>query len=358
MAVLHDEDGARWKVQCHYRDAGGNARRTTKRGFDRRLDAEAWEDSFMRRVKGKAHTMTLAAFVGVYEDDVRPGLRESTWQTKEHMLRSKVLPYLSEMRICDISDADVIRWHNELRKLTTSAGKPISGTDLRSIDSQLSAVLNHAVRHYGLKRNPVADVGRVGRKEAGEMLFWTREEYLSFADAVADKPVSHLAFEILYWCGLREGEMLALTAGDVDFGRGSIAVTKSLAKTADGWAAVPPKTSKSRRSVSVPQFLLDEISDHVAANGIEPGMRLVPCTKHFLRHEMDRGTRAAGVKRIRVHDLRHSHVSLLLDLGLSPVAVAERMGHESIRVTYRYAHLFPARRDEIARKLNEQGGGR
>ena len=175
MAVLHDEDGARWKVQCHYRDAGGNARRTTKRGFDRRLDAEAWEDSFMRRVKGKAHTMTLAAFVGVYEDDVRPGLRESTWQTKEHMLRSKVLPYLSEMRICDISDADVIRWHNELRKLTTSAGKPLSGTDLRSIDSQLSAVLNHAVRHSGLKRNPVADVGRVGRKEAGEMLFWTRE---------------------------------------------------------------------------------------------------------------------------------------------------------------------------------------
>lgn len=358
MTVLKDEDGVRWKVQCRYRDAYGKNRRMTKRGFDRKSDAEAWEDSFMRRAKGKAYTMTLAAFARVYEEDVRPGLRESTWQTKEHMLRSKVLPFLGDMRICDISNADVIRWHNELREMTTSKGKPLSGTYLRSIDSQLSAVLNHAVRHYGLQRNPVADVGRVGCKEADEMLFWTREEYLSFADAVSDKPVSHLAFEILYWCGLREGELLALTAGDVDLRRGSIAVTKSLAKTVEGWSVVPPKTRKSIRRVSAPQFLLDEISDHIAACGIEPGMRLVPCTKHFLRHEMDRGARMTGVKRIRVHDLRHSHVSLLLDLGFSPVAIAERMGHESIRVTYRYAHLFPARRDEITRKLEEQGGNR
>jgi len=198
MAALQDEDGIRWKVQCRYRDVCGKNRRMTERGFARKSDAETWEDSFMRKAKGKACTMTLSAFIKVYEDDVRLSLRESAWQTKEHMLRSKVLLFLGDMRICDISNADVIRWHNELREMTTGKGKPLSGTYLRSIDSQLSAVLNHAVRHYGLQRNPVANVGRIGCKQADEKLFRTREEYLSFADAVANKPVSHLAFEILY----------------------------------------------------------------------------------------------------------------------------------------------------------------
>lgn len=196
-----------------------------------------------------------------------------------------------------MQDEDGVRWKVQCRyRDDHRQGQAALGTYLRSIDSQLSAVLNHAVKYYGLQRNPVADVGRVGCKEAEEMLFWTREEYLAFADAVADKSVSHLAFEILYWCGLREGELLSLTAGDVDFGRGSVAVTKSLAKSGERWVAVPPKTKKSARLVRVPRFLLDEISDHIAANGIEPEERLVPRARHILRYEMNRGTRVQASK--------------------------------------------------------------
>ena len=67
---------------------------------------------------------------------------------------------------------------------------------------------------------------------------------------------------------------------------------------------------------------------------------------------MERGTKAAGVKRIRIHDLRHSHVSLLIDMGFSAVAIADRVGHESIDITYRYAHLFPSKQTEMAARLN------
>ena len=67
---------------------------------------------------------------------------------------------------------------------------------------------------------------------------------------------------------------------------------------------------------------------------------------------MDRGCRASGVKRIRVHDIRHSHVSLLIDMGFSAVAIADRVGHESIDITYNYAHLFPSKQAEMASKLN------
>ena len=83
--------------------------------------------------------------------------------------------------------------------------------------------------------------------------------------------------------------------------------------------------------------------------------RLFIVTKSQLEREMLRGSEAAGVKKIRIHDLRHSHVSLLIDMGFSAVAIAERVGHESIEITYRYAHMFPSKQTEMAERLNMEG---
>ena len=80
--------------------------------------------------------------------------------------------------------------------------------------------------------------------------------------------------------------------------------------------------------------------------------RIFTVGKHKLRSVMEKGAVAANVKRIRVHDLRHSHVSLLIDMGFSPVAIADRLGHESIEITFRYAHLFPTKQSEMADRLN------
>lgn len=86
--------------------------------------------------------------------------------------------------------------------------------------------------------------------------------------------------------------------------------------------------------------------------GVQPNDRIFTITKSYLHHEMDRGSKSAGVKRIRIHDLRHSHVSLLIEMGFSALAIADRVGHESIDITYRYAHLFPSKQAEMADKLN------
>ena len=80
--------------------------------------------------------------------------------------------------------------------------------------------------------------------------------------------------------------------------------------------------------------------------------RMFPVTKSYLHREMNRGAKEAGVKRIRIHDIRHSHVSLLIDMGFSATAIADRVGHESIDITYNYAHLFPSKQTEMADKLN------
>ena len=84
---------------------------------------------------------------------------------------------------------------------------------------------------------------------------------------------------------------------------------------------------------------------------------LLEFTKHYLSHEMDRGCKAAGVKRISIHDLRHGHVSLLIDMGFTALAIGDRVGHESEKITYRYAHLFPSKQTEMADRLNVERTG-
>jgi integrase len=159
---------------------------------------------------------------------------------------------------------------------------------------------------------------------------------------------------MLYWCGIREGELLALTPDDFDFDKQTVSITKSYQRIEGQDVITDPKTAKSNRVVKMPDFLSEEMEDYIThLYGIEQYDRIFMITKSYLHHEMDRGAKESGVKRIRIHDLRHSHVSLLIEMGFTAVAIADRVGHESIEITYRYAHLFPSKQKEMANKLNE-----
>ena len=197
----------------------------------------------------------------------------------------------------------------------------------------------------------------MGKKKNREMLFWTKEEYLKFADAMMDKPMSYYAFEMLYWTGIREGELLALTPSDFDFEKRTVTINKSFQHLNGRDIITSPKTEKSNRTIQLPKFLCDEMQDYLKMlydEGLED--RMFPVTKSYLHREMDRGSKQAGVKRIRIHDIRHSHVSLLIDMGFSATAIAYRVGHESIDITYNYAHLFPSKQAEMADKLDMERG--
>ena len=119
-----------------------------------------------------------------------------------------------------------------------------------------------------------------------------------------------------------------------------------------------PKTKKSNRTIKMPHFLCEEMQEYLGMF-YEAGEndRIFPVSKSYMHHEMDRGSKEANVKRIRIHDLRHSHVSLLIEMGFTALAIADRLGHESIEVTYRYAHLFPSKQTEMANKLDDLGKG-
>ena len=185
------------------------------------------------------------------------------------------------------------------------------------------------------------------------MLFWTKEEYLRFAEEMMDKPLSYYAFEMLYWCGIREGELLALTPEDFDFKTMTVRINKSYQRLNGKDVITTPKTKKSNRIVKMPEFLAEEMQECMKMYySLMPKDRIFPVTKHYLKHEMVRECKASGVKQIRIHDLRHSHVSLLIDMGFTALAIADRVGHECEKITYRYAHLFPSKQDEMVQRLN------
>lgn len=153
----------------------------------------------------------VADFVDVYAAEVRPRIREHTWINKEYMIKDKLIPFFGKMRMSDIKPVDVVRWQNELITHPGKGGKPYSPTYLRTLNNQLSAIFNHAERYYDLQNNPCNKVAKIGSKKGKEMRFWTKDEYLKFSDAIMDKPLSFYIFEILYWTGIRVGELLALT---------------------------------------------------------------------------------------------------------------------------------------------------
>lgn len=351
MPVYKDKNG-KWKVNYRYTDYTGKSRQTTKRGFATRREAVAWEREQKLRLEASLD-MTFGSFVELYITDMKIRVKENTWHTKEHIIRTKIIPYFKDRKIDEIKSRDIVSWQNELLTHQKKNGDPYSPTYLKSVHSQLSAIFNHAVKYYGLRNNPAKMAGGMGKEESKDMQFWTQKEYLTFSEAVMDKPMSFYAFEMLYWTGIREGELLALTPADFDFEAGTVNINKTYTRIEGRDIITDPKTPKANRIIRMPDFLIDEMKECIRMQfGLSQTDRVFRVTKYFLHHEMDRGVKESGVKRIRIHDLRHSHVSLLIEMGFSAVAIADRVGHESIDITYRYAHMFPSTQDAMARELS------
>lgn len=262
MAVYKESDTNTWRVIYRYTDWMGERKQTSKRGFSTKREALAWEREQLNKVKADLD-MTFESFVATYTADMQSRIKENTWATKEHIIRTKLLPYFSSRKICEVQPKDIIAWQNEMINYRDDSGKAYSPVYLKTLHNQLSAIFNHAVKYYNLTMNPAVKVGNMGKAKNKEMLFWTKNEYLKFSDAMMDKPVSYYAFEMLYWCGIREGELLALTLADFDFEKSTVTINKSYQRLKGRDVVTEPKTPKSNRTVKMPQFLCDEMRDYL-----------------------------------------------------------------------------------------------
>ena len=342
MKAEKDKKTGKWLIQYRYTDWQGKRRKSTKRGFATKREAEEWLRNFLITQKAD-FDMKFEDFWKMYCADMETRLREHTMRTKKYIVELKILPYFGDKRVNDITAADIRQWQNELIKMGYSP------TYLKTINNQLSAIFNYAVRYYDLKSNPCVKAGSMGKSKAEEMDFWTGEEFRKFIDSVMNKRLSYMAFMTLYWTGMRMGELLALNPKDIDLEKRTISITKSYQRLGKKDVITPPKTPKSKRVITIPEFLAADIKDYMdSLYDLQENDRLFPITKYYLEHEMQRGIKESGVKRIRVHDLRHSHISLLISMGFSAVSIGNRVGHESVDITYRYAHMFPTEQTQLA----------
>ena len=198
MAVYKESNTNTWHVVYRFTDWTGENKQSSKRGFTTKRDALAWEREQLQKTQSDLN-MTFGAFVDLYSNDMKTRLRQNTWRTKETIINKKLMPYFRNKRMSEITAKDIIQWQNEMMKFRGKDGKLLSATYLKTLHNQISAIFNHAVRFYDLKSNPAAKAGSIGKKEAKEMSFWTKNEYLKFADSMMDKPISFYAFEMLYW---------------------------------------------------------------------------------------------------------------------------------------------------------------
>ena len=349
MKAEKDKKTGKWLIQYRYTDCQGKRRKSTKRGFATKREAEEWLRNFLITQKAD-FDMKFADFWKMYCADMETRLREHTMRTKKYIVELKILPYFGNKRVNDITAADIRQWQNELIKMGYSP------TYLKTINNQLSAIFNYAVRYYDLKSNPCAKAGSMGKSKAEEMDFWTGEEFRKFIDSVMNKRLSYMAFMTLYRTGMRMGELLALNPKDIDLEKRTISITKSYQRLGKKDVITPPKTPKSKRVITIPEFLAADIKDYMdSLYELQENDRLFPITKYYLEHEMQRGIKESGVKRIRVHDLRHSHASMLIELGFSPLEIANRLGHEKVETTLNtYAHLYPNKQTKLAERLDSE----
>lgn len=340
-----------WYANFYYSDWTGKKQHICKRGFKTQREAKEYERSFL----DQQHTTSdilFSSLVENYLEDMSHRLKPTTMENKNFIIKGKLLPYFGDIKICDIDTIKIRKWQNELLSYRDESGKPFSQTYLKTVNNQMSAIMNYAMAHYHLPSNPCRVAGSIGKSNADEMNIWTQKQYERFSGTI-QKSSMKLAFDILFYTGMRSGELLALTPADI-LPTKRINISKNYAKVQGQELFLEPKTPKSKRNISIPDFLYDDIQNYISKlYGIQGSDRIFYFTKSALSKEIKTSAEKAGLPPIRIHDLRHSHASMLIEMGFTPLEIAERLGHESVKTTLdTYSHLYPDKDQQLADALN------
>ena len=348
MPAYKDEKTGKWFAKFYYTNWQGIKKQKWKRGFATKKEALGFEMDFLEKQSANPD-MTFQNLYEIYMEDMAARLKQSTLLTKKAVLQTHILPFFGSKPINEIKASDVRRWQAKLM----SSPNNYSQTYLKKINTELNSIINYAKRFYDLNTNPCGKAGTIGKAKAEEMHYWTYDEYIAFREGVKDKSLSYICFEVLYWTGMREGELLALSPADIDLDNKTISINRTYQRIEGKDVFTSPKTRKSKRKIPIPDFLCQELSDYIQSRYmLDADERLFPVTKSYLSHEMIRGCKNTGVKKIRIHDIRHSHASLLINQGCDALMLADRLGHEKVSTTLNtYSHLFPHKQQELVHSL-------
>ena len=341
-----------WYFSVRYTDDEGNTKQKKKEGFATRREALEAERAFISEQENKqSYKRTFRDDVKEYMDYCKSNkkLKASTLETKHNMIEKHIQPYFGDMLTANITKVDVLSWQRSL----IQDEEEYSKTFLHSVHSQLSAIFNYLCKYKDLPRNPASECGAMGQKKVDEMEFWTVDEFNTFIPVV-DDVMFRTIFYVLFFSGMRVGELLALTKDDIDFAGNTISISKTFNRVGGKDIITSPKTRKSKRVIDMHPTIMKILQDYVdALYELRDNDRLFATTKSGIAKRKAAYCKQSGVKQIRTHDLRHSHVAMLINLGVRIEVISARLGHEKVSTTWDiYGHLYPNSQQEAVAKMD------
>ena len=301
--TLKDGKTIRWRAKFYTTDWTGAKKQICKRGFKTQREAKEYEHLYLDQ-QNNTSDILFSSLIENYLEDMSHRLKPTTMENKRFIIKEKLLPYFGNLKVCDIDTIKIRKWQNELISYRDEDGNPFSQTYLKTVNNQLSAIMNYAVSHYRLSANPCRAAGSMGKSQAEEMNIWTQAQYEQFSNTI-QKSSMKLAFDVLFYTGMRSGELLALTPADILPSK-RIDINKNYAKVNGEELFLVPKTPKAKRCISIPALLYDDINKYVSQlYGIEENDRIFYFTKSALNNEIKINAKKAGLPPIRVHDLRY-----------------------------------------------------
>lgn len=348
MSATRDNKSGKWISRFYYTDYEGNRKQAFKRGFTTKKEALEYEREFLAKTEFQV-TITFNQLIELYMADIKHRIKETTFNLRKIIITQRIQKFFNKQAICDITPADVRIFQNQL-----IAGG-YSQTYLKLIHSTLSSIFNFAVKFYKLKENPCHKAGSIGKTRT-QMNIWTLEEFRKVADQCKEKRYDiYTILNVLFFTGMRIGELKALTYKDIDLENKVINVNKTLVRIKGKDVATTPKTESSNRKILIDDNLVEILKVYCSKiYDLEDTTRLFLSDETNIRKLMKFFARSAGVKIIRIHDLRHSHASLLIYLGVNPLAISKRLGHDNLETTLRvYSHLYQDSAKKIVELLDE-----
>lgn len=362
---LVKKDGKqKYRVKVNYTDPSGKYK-SIERTIYGVEEAKQLERELLYEVSknGATKKLTLNLLYEQYISAKKHEIKEITLNKNTQIITTHILPYLGDIRLDRLVAPTLQAWKQDIEKLGLSIAtrKGIYGT--------LRAMLNFAVKMDYLQQNPLLKVGnfKAPLERHKEMLFYTPEEfkkYIAAAKTTAEQTdywEYYVFFCIAYFTGCRKSEIYALTWNDVK--DGSLHITKSLnQKLKGGDRTTPPKNKSSIRTIQIPMPLQSVLDEHYKRCQSMPNFNhdyyICGGIKALRDHAIDAANRnfatMAGVKRIRIHDFRHSHASLLANNGINIQEIARRLGHADISITLKtYSHLYPQESERALTVLNQ-----
>lgn len=353
MPVYKDDQRGSWYVQAEFKGLKGKKVRLKRRGFKCKKDVLNAEKELIEEYKKPYIDLTFEKLAQLYMDYSIGHKKQHSITNQNSLINTVLIPYFKNYKVKDIKPVDIDAFYREILPKYSNA-------TMKNIRTRLSAILNYDVSFYDLPKNPASIVSLPKKQEERHLKYWTEAQFNTFISYV-DDILYKTMFSILFWTGLRKGEMLALRVCDIDFDNKTINVENSW----NGTDITSVKTTASERRIGIPEHLCEDIQaliyHHKHCHGIVKQTDYlfsvrnltVPMAPGNVNLQFRNIIKKSELSGIRVHYFRHSHASLLINMGVSLYVISKHLGHTSIQTTANiYGHLYPSSEAVITNTLN------